>query len=116
LVIASIAGSKNNFRFKENDMNSLLTSYAPAPKVLLPVVSRMVQQLNSLYLSYAGAVGRELADGVYRQWLRTGKTGPSGLRQYAYSLGVQLDSPLEQHHFRRQADELLLNLQSGYLS
>jgi hypothetical protein len=97
-------------------MNTLLNSYVPAPKVLLPVVSRMIKQLNSLYISYAGVVGMELANDVFQQWLRTGKTSPSGLRQYAYSLGGQLDDPREQHQFRREAEELLLNLQSGYVS
>lgn len=97
-------------------MNTQSTLNTSAVKVLLPIVARMIQQLNSLYISYAGAVGMELADDVYRQWLRAGKTGPSGLRQYAYSLGVQLDNPQEQHQFRRQAEELLLHLQSGYVS
>lgn len=96
-------------------MNAQVKSYPTSSKVLLPVVARMVQQLNSLYVSYAGAVGIELADDVYRQWIRAGKTGASGLRQYAYSLGVQLDAPQEQSQFRRQAEELLLTLQSGYI-
>jgi hypothetical protein len=97
-------------------MNSQSQVHTSAVKVLLPIVARMIEQLNSLYISYAGVIGMELAEDVYRQWLRAGKTGPSGLRQYAYSLGVQLDSPQEQHQFRRQADELLLHLQSGYVS
>lgn len=97
-------------------MDTLLKPRVPASKVLLPIVSRMVQQLNTLYLSHAGVMGLDLADGVYRQWLRTGKTGPSGLRQYAYSLGGQLDDPRIQHQFHRQADELLMGLQSGYIS
>lgn len=97
-------------------MNTLLKSRVPASKVLLPIVSRMVQQLNTLYLSHAGVMGLDFADDVYRQWLRTGKTGPSGLRQYAYSLGGQLDDPRVQHQFHRQADELLMSLQSGYIS
>jgi hypothetical protein len=97
-------------------MNNQYNVNITAAKVLLPIVARKIQQLNSLYISYAGAVGMELAEDVYRQWLRAGKTGPSGLRQYAYSLGVQLDSPQEQHQFRHQADELLLHLQSGYVS
>lgn len=89
-------------------------SATPA-KVLLPVVQRMINQLDSLFVEFVGPVGLELAEDVFKQWLNTGKTGASGLRQYAYSLGVQLDNPAERRQFNDYADHLLLQLQSGYV-
>lgn len=84
-------------------------------KVLLPVVQRMIQQLDSLFVEFVGPVGLELAEDIYKQWLKTGKTGPSGLRLYAYALGGQLDNPIELQQFNEHADQLLLQLQSGYI-
>jgi len=94
---------------------SVKTPDAPA-KVLLPVVTRMLAQLDNLFVDFAGPVGIELAKDVYRQWLRAGKTGPSALRQYAFSLRMQLDNPTEQQAFAQRADALLEQLQSGYVS
>ncbi len=84
-------------------------------KVLLPVVQRMINQLDSLFVEFVGPVGMELAEDVYKLWLKTGKTGPSSLRQYAYALSVQLDNPAERQQFTEHADHLLLQLQSGYV-
>lgn len=91
-----------------------LRSVIPS-KVLLPVVQRMINQLDALFVEFVGPIGLELAEDVFKQWLNTGKTGASGLRQYAYSLGVQLDNPAERKQFNDYADHLLLQLQSGYI-
>jgi len=90
-------------------------SAAAQEKVLLPVVQRMIQQLDALFVEFVGPVGMELAEDIFKQWLKMGKTGPSGLRQYAYALGVQLDNPAERQQFTDYADQLLLQLQSGYV-
>ncbi len=91
------------------------TKIAVHDKVLLPVVQRMINQLDSLFVEFVGPVGMELAEDVYTLWLKTGKTGPSSLRQYAYALSVQLDNPAERQQFTEHADHLLLQLQSGYV-
>lgn len=85
-------------------------------KVLLPVVERMIQQLDSVFVNFAGPVGPAVAEDIYSRWLLAGKTGPSGLRQYAYSLGMQLDDEQIQRSFQKQADELLTHLHSGYVN
>jgi hypothetical protein len=83
---------------------------------LLPVVRRVIEQLNQLFIDHFGLLGKGLVDDVFNQWLRAGKTGPSGLRHYVYALGMQLDNPSERNDFTERAERLLLHLQSGYVS
>lgn len=111
---ASRSGSKHQTVSSVPQSSNRLAVQAQA-KVLLPVVQRMVQQLDALFVEFVGPVGLELAEDIFKQWLKTGKTGPSGLRQYAYSLSVQLDNPVERRQFAEHADQLLLQLQSGYI-
>jgi hypothetical protein len=92
-------------------------SQAPhAQPNLLPVVRRVIEQLDQLFLDHFGLLGRGLVDDVFNQWLRAGKTGPSGLRHYVYALGVQLEEPAVRDDFTERAERLLLHLQSGYVS
>ena len=83
---------------------------------LLPVVRRVIEQLNQLFLEDFGLLGKSLTDDVFRNWLHAGKTGPSGLRHYVYALSVQLDDPALRKDFIERAERLLLHLQSGYVS
>ncbi len=84
-------------------------------KVLLPVVERMIHQLDSVFVDFAGPVGQGLAEDTYRQWLLAGKTGPSGLRQYVSSLGSQLD-PDQRREFSERAQLMLDHLGSGFVN
>lgn len=83
---------------------------------LLPVVRRVIEQLNQLFIGHFGVGAKGLAEDVFQQWLHAGKTGPSGLRHYVYALGVQLDDPRVRKDFTERAERLLLHLQSGYVS
>lgn len=83
---------------------------------LLPVVRRVIEQLNLLFIDDFGVLGKSLTDDVFRNWLQAGKTGPSGLRHYVYALSVQLDDPALRKDFIERAERLLLHLQSGYVS
>ena len=83
---------------------------------LLPVVRRVIEQLNQLFVDHFGLSGKGLVDEVFNQWLRSGKTGPSGLRHYVYALGMQLEDTAVRNDFTERADRLLLHLQSGYVS
>ena len=83
---------------------------------LLPVVRRVIEQLNQLFVDQFGLLGRGLVDEVFKQWLQAGKTGPSGLRHYVYALGMQLEDPSLRADFTERAERLLLHLQSGYVS
>lgn len=83
---------------------------------LLPVVRRVIEQLNQLFIDDFGVLGKSLTDDVFRNWLQAGKTGPSGLRHYVYALSVQLDDPALRKDFIERAERLLLHLQSGYVS
>jgi|SRR6187431_3630781 hypothetical protein len=83
---------------------------------LLPVVRRVIEQLNQLFLEDFGLLGKSLTDDIFRHWLQAGKTGPSGLRHYVYALSVQLDDPALRKDFIERAERLLLHLQSGYVS
>jgi hypothetical protein len=83
---------------------------------LLPVVRRMIEQLDQLFVTFYGRLGKSLADEVFKHWLQSGKTGPSGLRHYVFALGVQLEDPEVRKDFTERAERLLLHLQSGYVS
>jgi len=83
---------------------------------LLPVVRRVIEQLDQLFVNFYGRLGKGLANEVFKQWLQTGKTKPSGLRHYVYALSVQLDDPSVRRDFTERAERLLLHLQSGYVS
>jgi len=83
---------------------------------LLPVVRRVIEQLNQLFLDHFGLLGKSLSDDIFKNWLQAGKTGPSGLHHYVYALSVQLDDPAQRRVFIERAERLLLHLQSGYVS
>lgn len=83
---------------------------------LLPVVRRVIEQLNQLFIEHFGLLGKGLTEELFKQWLQAGKTGPSGLRHYVYALSMQLDDPAVRKVFIERAERLLLHLQSGYVS
>ena len=83
---------------------------------LLPVVRRVIEQLNELFLDHFGLLGKSLTQEVFTHWSHSGKTGPSGLRHYAYALSVQLENPEVRKDFIERAERMLLHLQSGYVS
>jgi hypothetical protein len=88
----------------------------PHQPKLLPVVTRVIEQVNHLFVEYFGGLGERLAEEVFKQWLIAGKTGPSGLRHYVNALGRQLEHAQLREGFMRRADSMLLHLQSGYVS
>ncbi len=79
-------------------------------KKLLPVVQRMVVQLDQLFVEFVGPVGPELVGDVFAHWLVSGKTGPSGLLRYIESLAQHLDNPGERARFSARASEILARL------
>lgn len=83
---------------------------------LLPVVRRVIEQLNQLFIDHFGLLGKGLIEDVFKHWVQAGKTGPSGLRHYVYALRMQLDDPAVRKDFTERAERLLLHLQSGYVS
>lgn len=95
--------------------NATIVTLTPHPK-LLPVVRRVIEQLDQLFIEYFGKLGKALAHDVFKQWLIAGKTGPSGLRHYVFALSTQLDDPALRSKFTERAERLLLHLQSGYVS
>lgn len=95
--------------------SAAVITLSPQPK-LLPVVRRVIEQLDQLFVEHFGKLGKTLAEDVFKQWLIAGKTGPSGLRHYVYSLSTQLDDPAIRTRFTEKAERMLLHLQSGYVS
>lgn len=89
---------------------------APVPHKLLPVVRRLIEQLDALFLECTGNAGKSALSDTYQRWLGGGRTGPSGLRHYVLALGNQLGDPILRASFTEQAERMLLNLQSGYVS
>ncbi|WP_323813934.1 hypothetical protein [Cellvibrio sp. NN19] len=97
-------------------MSNVAASPRHAEPKLLPVVRRVIEQLNLLFIDHFGVLGKGLVDDVFKQWLLAGKTGPSGLRRYVSALGMQLQDARVRDDFTERADRLLLHLQSGYVS
>ena len=81
---------------------------------LLPVVRRVIQQLDALFIDCAGTTEAPRLADTYRYWLAGGRTGPSGLRHYMQALGAQLSTPEPRATFMQQAERVLIHLQSGY--
>lgn len=97
-------------------MHAFHKSEVPHTKVLLPVVQRTVDKLDDLFVEFTGPVGGELAAEVFHQWVKAGKVGPSELSHYVFALGTQLHEPGERKQFKRRADHVLEQLQSGFNS
>jgi hypothetical protein len=97
-------------------MHTVHKSEVAHARVLLPVVQRTVHKLDDLFVEYTGPVGSELAVEVFHQWVKAGKVGPSELSHYVFALGSQLDEPAERKQFKRRADQMLAQLQSGFNS
>lgn len=83
---------------------------------ILPVVTRVIEQLDKLFIELSGDIGRARVESVFQQWLRSGKTSPSGLRHYISALSLQLPDQKVREQFAARADRILLHLQSGYVS
>ena len=79
----------------------------------MPLVAKMIAQLDALFVEFVGPIGFELAGLVLNKWLDEGKAGPSALRRYAHALSEQLESPNDRKEFLAKAERLLLQLQSG---
>ncbi len=97
-------------------MSNTATLVRHSEPKLLPVVRRVIEQLNQLFVDHFGLLGKSLTDEVFQNWLHAGKTGPSGLRHYVYALSVQLEEPSVRKDFIERSERLLLHLQSGYIS
>ncbi len=87
----------------------------PAPHKILPVVTRVVEQLDKVFIELSGTGGQSRLEMVFQQWLSAGKISPSGLRHYVNALAAQLDERLRSE-FSARAERILLHLQSGYVS
>ncbi len=87
----------------------------PTPHKILPVVTRVIEQLDKVFLERSGAGGQARLELVFQRWLSSGKTSPSGLRHYVNALAEQLDER-ERKEFSVRAERILLHLQSGYVS
>ncbi len=87
----------------------------PVPHKILPVVTRVIEQLDKVFIELSGTGGESRVEIVFQQWLSAGKTSPSGLRHYVNALGAQLDERLR-GEFSTRAERILLHLQSGYVS
>ncbi len=83
---------------------------------ILPVVTRVIEQVDKLFLELSGTAGPSRVEAVFQHWLMSGKTTPSGLRHYIHALGVQLDDQTVRAEFAARAERILLHLQSGYVS
>jgi hypothetical protein len=79
-------------------------------KSLLPVVLKMIDQLNELLVEFVGPIGFELADDVFQAWLKSGKTGPSGLNRYVVELAQLIENSAERAKFMAGSEQILSKL------
>lgn len=86
------------------------------PHKILPVVTRVIEQLDKLFIELSGSSGQSRRERVFQQWLSSGKASPSGLRHYITALGDQFEDRKMREEFSVRAQRILLHLQSGYVS
>jgi len=93
-----------------NSVTQLASDKGTKEKMLLPLVRRMVAQLDQLFVEFAGPVAPELVGDVFAHWLISGKTGPSGLSRYVEGLAQLLDNPADQARFTARARDIVARL------
>lgn len=95
-------------------MQRAASAHQSTPHKILPVVTRVIEQLDTLFVEMSGKAGTPEA--IFEEWLSTGKIAPSGLRYYVYALELQFDNPTKRNEFSSRAERVLQHLQSGYVS
>ena len=57
---------------------------------VLPIVVKMCERINRIFVRYVGPIAPEIAEDIYKQWVRRGNTGPSGVIRYIHLLSQNI--------------------------
>ena len=76
-------------------------------KQILPVVRRMKNNIDALFLRYVGPIGETLADEEFDTWLENSSTGPSGLLNYIQLLSQHIPDQTKRREFSDEASGLI---------
>lgn len=77
---------------------------------LLPVVQRMMTEINQLFVEFVGPIAHELINDEFYKWSQGEKVGPSALRHYAIALSLHLDNPSERTRFVQLSGKIFSSL------
>jgi hypothetical protein len=75
----------------------------PSHRRVLPVVVDMCVRINTVFVRYVGPIADEIVDGMYRKWLETGSTGPSGIGRYITLLSQHIADEEQRTSFGDEA-------------
>ena len=74
---------------------------------VLPVVIRIRENIDTLFLRYVGPVGDSICSDTYAEWVKSGSIGPSGLLRYIQMISVEIPNPKQSDEFKQQAAKLI---------
>lgn len=77
---------------------------------LLPVVQRMMNEINQLFIELVGPIAHELISDEFYKWSQGEKVGPSALRHYVIALSLHIDNPTERARFVQLSGKVLSSL------
>lgn len=77
---------------------------------LLPVVQRMINEINQLFVEFVGPIAHELINDEFYKWSQGEKVGPSALRHYVIALSLHLDNPSERARFIQLSGKIFSSL------
>jgi hypothetical protein len=78
-------------------------------KHTLPIVIRICQNIDNLYLTYVGPVGGILCEEVFSEWKDTYKHGPLEIPYYIEMLAEQMPDDEKKIEFSKEAMHLIAN-------
>lgn len=70
---------------------------------VLPVVRKMLAEIDDHYVRYVGPYGRMLAEEAYEAWVAGGHTGPSALMRYVRLLSKFVPDARRREEFEARA-------------
>jgi hypothetical protein len=78
-------------------------------KHILPIVTRICQNIDNLFLTYVGPVGSLLSEEIYGQWKKTHKPSPLEIPYYINMLADEVPEKEKKVRFSKEAMHLIAN-------
>lgn len=78
-------------------------------KHIFPIVIRICQNIDNLFLTYVGPVGSLLSEEIFSQWKQTHKPSPLEIPYYINMLAEQVPDQEKKVRFAKEAMHLIAN-------
>jgi hypothetical protein len=78
-------------------------------KHILPIVIKICNNIDNLFLTYVGPVGNLLCEETFNQWKEAYKPGPLEIPYYISMLAEQVPDKEEKLRFSQEAMHLIAN-------